>query len=396
MTDSHQSSSGDENPPLEPTVRRVVIARRMVVRRSAPTPGWWPWGVLYIAALVLLFAYAFLFFAPWVIEAQVAREVRSRLEGAEVNKVAVTADGQRVRIQGEFTGERTEEGLIALAETTRCSTLVFGKLICPTYVEAELTREVPLIEPAPAPLMRSHDFVIAWSGERLGLRGEAPDSGTRRAIVERAREAFPFSQLSDELDVTGDRAQPEYPAAFTRALEVLGYLEDGSAEWQNRRLNVYGSVRTDTASAAEDAFYRTEGAPPLGSLVLSSIEQINRCDAEFEEVLASSTIYFRTGKADISRRSQEVLARLVTIAADCSGDLIVEGHADISGTRAFNQQLSLKRARAVVLALSDMGINPARLHPRGLGVDHPAADNTTSGGRALNRRIEVRIQRTEL
>jgi OOP family OmpA-OmpF porin len=50
----------------------------------------------------------------------------------------------------------------------------------------------------------------------------------------------------------------------------------------------------------------------------------------------------------------------------------------------------LARAEAVVAALAALGIEPSRLAARGFGASQPIADNSTPGGRALNRRIEIK------
>lgn len=380
---------------IENQTAAVEHRTRAWVRSAAPTVGWWPWPGIYLIALGLLFAYALAFFAHEVIERQTTEHVRARLARAGVMNLAVIGDGQEVLIRGEYEPGRSEEGLIARAEATRCNTL-FGKQICPTHVQVDLLAAVPTLPPTPKPIERPHDFEVAWSGSRLKLTGEVPDSGVRGGVVELARVRFPDAEIVEALEVTGDRAHPQYTPAFARALAVLTYLEDGTGEWRNRRLNVYGNVKADNEDLAEATFHSPDTAPPLGSLVLQSIEEVDKCDQEFEEVLSKSTIYFATGKAKITDRSKGVLSRLVRVASDCPGDLIVEGHADIVGSRDFNQRLSLRRARAVVIALSEMGVNPARLYPRGLGIDRPAADNSTEAGRAQNRRIEVRIMRTEL
>jgi OOP family OmpA-OmpF porin len=69
--------------------------------------------------------------------------------------------------------------------------------------------------------------------------------------------------------------------------------------------------------------------------------------------------------------------------------LVVEGHTDSQNTEEFNQKLSENRAKAVVGWLVKNGVAPARLQPVGHGELRPVADNRTSSGRFLNRRVEV-------
>lgn len=69
----------------------------------------------------------------------------------------------------------------------------------------------------------------------------------------------------------------------------------------------------------------------------------------------------------------------------------VLGHTDSTGSDGYNQQLSERRANSVAGYLSGRGVNQARLATRGFGESQPRASNVTEEGRALNRRVEIRI-----
>ena len=69
----------------------------------------------------------------------------------------------------------------------------------------------------------------------------------------------------------------------------------------------------------------------------------------------------------------------------------VMGHTDSTGSDAYNLDLSRRRAEAVVNHLVSRGVSRARLASVGYGEQYPRADNATEQGRALNRRVEIRI-----
>lgn len=69
----------------------------------------------------------------------------------------------------------------------------------------------------------------------------------------------------------------------------------------------------------------------------------------------------------------------------------VYGHTDSTGSDAYNQTLSERRAQSVSSYLSSRGVQSARLATRGFGESQPVASNTTEDGRAQNRRVEIRI-----
>ena len=69
----------------------------------------------------------------------------------------------------------------------------------------------------------------------------------------------------------------------------------------------------------------------------------------------------------------------------------IVGHTDSTGPAAYNQQLSVNRANAVVVYLTAQGIDAQRMQALGMGPSQPVADNKTAEGRAQNRRVEIKI-----
>jgi len=69
------------------------------------------------------------------------------------------------------------------------------------------------------------------------------------------------------------------------------------------------------------------------------------------------------------------------------------GHTDAHGSAGYNLDLSGRRASAVRDWMIEQGILPDRMNTEGRGESEPVASNTTAQGRALNRRVEIRIAR---
>lgn len=72
--------------------------------------------------------------------------------------------------------------------------------------------------------------------------------------------------------------------------------------------------------------------------------------------------------------------------------IVITGHTDSTGSAAYNQKLSERRAAAVRDYMISRGVNPALLTAIGAGEDQPIADNGTKEGRAMNRRVEIEIE----
>ena len=72
----------------------------------------------------------------------------------------------------------------------------------------------------------------------------------------------------------------------------------------------------------------------------------------------------------------------------------VVGYTDNKGSESYNQQLSEQRANSVKNALVVKNVQAARISALGMGESNPIADNTTEGGRQLNRRVAIIIEPT--
>ncbi|HEO66246.1 MAG TPA: OmpA family protein, partial [Spirochaetes bacterium] len=71
--------------------------------------------------------------------------------------------------------------------------------------------------------------------------------------------------------------------------------------------------------------------------------------------------------------------------------LTVDGHTDAIGKKRANQVLSAKRAKRVRDYLVQKGVSKDKITSRGYGEDQPIDTNSTSEGRARNRRVEITI-----
>ena len=69
--------------------------------------------------------------------------------------------------------------------------------------------------------------------------------------------------------------------------------------------------------------------------------------------------------------------------------LDVHGHTDSTGSHAYNQKLSERRAKSVKAYLVKKGIDAGRITTKGLGETQHIADEKTKAGRAKNRRVEI-------
>jgi outer membrane protein OmpA-like peptidoglycan-associated protein len=69
----------------------------------------------------------------------------------------------------------------------------------------------------------------------------------------------------------------------------------------------------------------------------------------------------------------------------------VYGHTDSTGDDNYNLGLSQRRATSVANYLASQGVDGRRFYITGYGESQPVADNGSEQGRALNRRVEIRL-----
>jgi outer membrane protein OmpA-like peptidoglycan-associated protein len=103
-------------------------------------------------------------------------------------------------------------------------------------------------------------------------------------------------------------------------------------------------------------------------------------------------ITFATNSADLNANFFEVLNSVSLVVNEYNQTVIeVAGHTDSTGTDAYNQQLSERRAGAVASYLGTRNVLSDRIITVGMGEARPIATNDTDPGRQQNRRVELTL-----
>ncbi|ODU67176.1 MAG: hypothetical protein ABT11_20845 [Novosphingobium sp. SCN 66-18] len=103
-------------------------------------------------------------------------------------------------------------------------------------------------------------------------------------------------------------------------------------------------------------------------------------------------VTFDTDSSAIKPTFRDTLDKVAQSLNQYPDSLIdVYGHTDSTGSDAYNQALSERRARAVADYLTSRGVSYSRIRSQGFGETQPVASNDTEAGRSANRRVEIKI-----
>ncbi|WP_108397675.1 OmpA family protein [Devosia submarina] len=214
----------------------------------------------------------------------------------------------------------------------------------------------------------------------------------------------------DAVSISGG-APADFVMQAEAGVRALMLLDEGSLTFAQGTWSLSGTARdAPSREAVLDALdasgrqkiWKTDIAliavpDPMQQIAVEAPTPMNNeglaaCEAPLAEFSARNAILFRSGAAQITPDSAPALDELAADLGACPATAIhVEGHTDADGDEQLNLALSVARAEAVVNALIERGVAPERLYALGYGESNPIADNTTPEGKALNRRIVVKI-----
>ncbi len=119
------------------------------------------------------------------------------------------------------------------------------------------------------------------------------------------------------------------------------------------------------------------------------IDKTNPDDVKIDLI----SIQFEYGSADLSEESKPHISTLAERVLKNENSLMeIHGHTDNIGSHAFNDKLSLARAKSAKDELIKNGVAEERIEIFGHSYKEPLASNETEQGRAMNRRIEFVIK----
>jgi outer membrane protein OmpA-like peptidoglycan-associated protein len=134
--------------------------------------------------------------------------------------------------------------------------------------------------------------------------------------------------------------------------------------------------------------YMDKQAEELAELEGAEVERVG----EGIMITFDSGILFDFDKSDLTTDAKLNLRKMATTLNEYEDtNILIEGHTDSDGSDEYNQGLSERRASSVKTYLTAQSVDPGRMTTVGYGENQPIADNSSSAGKAQNRRVEVAI-----
>ncbi len=201
----------------------------------------------------------------------------------------------------------------------------------------------------------------------LFLKGKLKDENNKR--ITDARLSFKDMKTKQITEVDVDTLTGEYVAVMNFSNDIVMTVEKKGAAFTSRYLSTQDST----------------------------LNEIKKVDVEVKQVKVGESyklhdIKYGFESYDLSKESQTMLGEFAEyLKANPKMKVAIHGHTDNVGAPGLNLKLSEDRAKAVFDILVKKGILKSRLSSKGLGETKPLKSNSSSEGRAENRRTEFVI-----
>jgi outer membrane protein OmpA-like peptidoglycan-associated protein len=226
-----------------------------------------------------------------------------------------------------------------------------------------------------------------------GLTIDAEGVGNAQGQLEANKITFTPDEFA--VEVAEEQQIMANKAAASQAQSTANQGVADAKVAQTSAKNAQASANKAQASANK-AGSEAQAAGTVAVMDAAAVEMVNKrvSDLGDYKTVAEAGIYFPADGSTLDDAAKADLATLAGYTNGLEGYLIeIAGYASTTGSKQLNQKLSEARAAAVAQYLREKQNVPMRriVVPAGYGATHPAATNSDPQGRALNRRVDVKV-----
>ncbi len=242
---------------------------------------------------------------------------------------------------------------------------------------------------APAELKQAGDALTR--AETSFSRRDEPADVDHLAYLARQRTALAQAAASRkgfEADIAAASTERDQLRLAARTREA----DAANSSAASANLDASRAQRQATASQQQAATSQQQAseAERRSAALEAQLRELNAKKTDRGMVITIGDVLFDTGRAQLKSGGIRNVERLGAFLKEHPQHKArIEGYTDSTGSDAGNQALSERRADSVLAALVDMGVTRGQLAAQGYGDAHPVAGNDNSGGRQMNRRVEI-------
>lgn len=333
--------------------------------------------LIAIIGLIILWVLT-LYFRRVTIEQNLTNRVKTALNKAEFNQVAVSFEGRDGTLTGEVSSRALADEAEALAKGLWGVRIINSQL----KVSVEITSVFATLQG----YFQNGKFVLS---------GIIPDEAMRTKLVQLAEKAFGAGKVVDQLSIGPSVQLPDF---FEKAfISFLGLKEIDEAGFSidESKFVLKGKVPTDAIKSRLGAELTKSLAPLLvqNNLQVLAVAVSKPSLDELRTFFNNNTIEFKFRSSRLTNQARKILDRAFELIKQVpEAKIELAGHTDNIGSHEFNMRLGKARAISVRLYLLEREIEPERLTVKSYGEIQSKASNDTEEGRQRNRRVEFRLK----
>ena len=244
---------------------------------------------------------------------------------------------------------------------------------------------------APLELKKATDSLVRANNLLAKRESDAEVSSAAYVASQQARTAIAIAQAKSNdaaigaADADRQRARADVRSADAERAQAQAVAARRQTADAERRA---ASAEQQSAVAQADA----AGAQQQAAQLQQRLDELQALQTERGMLVTLGDVLFEFNRAEVKPAARTSLRKLADFLQQYPArQVLIEGFTDNSGSAAYNEALSRRRAESVDNALIGMGVASQRVATIGYGEEYPIADNSTDTNRALNRRVEVYI-----
>lgn len=415
---SYSDASEQLNSPVK-WLRSGLVEGTSDGRMPRPWMSKWGWWVLPIALLALVLG------GVWGvshIQSQVLSAAPEMLRTAKIDSsdLEFTVDYRNVLVDGILPGGVTRADVVSVlenqtgangADIRHATVVAIASKKNTTPERAEIPEDVTAAAIALQPPLKpvNIDVTVAIAGDQVLLDGSVPTQRHADVLQIAAASAVGAANVNNRILVKNAPAVASDPEGQINALaKALSQINPDTFVAVNLALDnnsLKGSIKTSDLPSFDRAKTAVEGSDIVVIAELPAINEIDQAAAAIDETqllqkelgqLLSEirrNISFDNASSQLKESSYSTLNKVVSVLRKHPNPLVeIGGHTDSRASSAYNKDLSLRRAQAVVAFLKRRGVSASRLQSIGYGETRPLAPNTTLADRRKNRRVEIVVR----